>query len=361
VAIDGAGRAVVAWLGRDRRVLARRITSRGHLGPPRRLSKPRAGAVAGALDRDGTAVIAWARNGEVRVAVSPLRGHFQRTQLIASPGVRVAAVDVERLSGFTVVVWWQDAGTAGSVRYAVAGEDGDFGPPRRLARASAFPSTSAVVTRDGTFSAAWNTGEQAAYAALDLRTRRFGAPAIASPGQPGPVADVGLFAGPGGAALGFAVQGPAPWLMRVAERPDAARTVGTVDPHDGLAVFAGPVVALPRAGGTVAAWSQGLAGSGEVLAAERGADGSYSPAQRLSAAGDLADEPAAAATPGTAIIGWHEAGGLRYALRPADGSFTAPRMLAQAGGRLVLGAAGSHAVAVWRHAGRVLAARLTAP
>jgi hypothetical protein len=394
-AMTSGGRGLVVWTGdatrAGGRALARNRFATGRWGAKQVLSQRGVGETAAALHPDGTAAAAWVRHGahgvryvEASVALPPLH-RFGRAQRLVTVRANVVSVQLVAADGRIVAVWHQ--GVPGKrrdeVRYAIAGRDGRFGPPRTLAVAYLSGGVHAAVARDGNVIAAWQTpladgaDTQVAVAALAPGATDFGAAQVVSSGTqqelPGSEALAsGLFAGPGGLALGYSVQGTLPWLLRVATRgADGSfkpETAAEVDDEQGTASVDGPVVALPATGGLVAAWTvtrQRTAEnqapvSGTLLAAPREADGTFATPVRLSSPGAIARYPTASALSETAIVAWGEGRfdrlRLRYALR-RGGRFSAGRTLATGAVRgVALAGSDHHAIAAWAVHGGVRAA-----
>ena len=382
VAVDEAGRTLVAWTDRGR-VIVRRGTSGSAMTVSRRRF---AGDPSVALGADGSAAVLWTRFGEhgkrtLEAAVAAPGGRFSRPQRLVSVTANVTAEQVLAAGGRFAAVWWQGVpGHDHAVRYAVsAGRR--FGAVQTLAQVDGNGSVSAAAGPGGEVVASWLTSlsgdrnGQAAAAVLAPGADRFGPEQVVSADTaeslPGSSAWPQAFPGP---ALGYVVSGVLPWQLRVATRgPDGVfvpRTVTSVDNHRaGTISVDGPVVALPAAGAAVAAWSVTRVANGEsedpvagrVEAAVQQPDGTFAAPVRLTPGKEFPTwSLAAAATRSAAVVVWPTGPYDRQRLRYAVGApFGPARTLATGAVRGVnVASAGDHVVAGWLARGAIRIATL---
>jgi hypothetical protein len=389
VAVSASGGIVAAWDQQFSRrvfgIVVRRGTTSGRFGAAERVTA--SGVLpAVAAGRGGGAAVIWEtqqRGGtrRVRVAVAAGRRRFGRPQTLARVRANVTSQQVIATGGRFVAIWWQGIPGTGrhAVRFALSDAAGHFGATRTLAPDTG-PSTgvSAAAAPDGTVTATWGTplggtvqtNQQLAYAQLAPGATRFGAPTTlraAAADQGAETTSMHVDAGPGGTALGWTEAGHLPELLRASALTRGAaatpETVFTLDSSDlGKRYAVGPSFALPAGGlAPVAAWAVlGSTGgesesitSGQVFAGERRADGTYSDPTQLSASDTIATLPVAGATRTAAVVAWATGDfgryGLRYAVRPAGGTFGTARALttSHAERGALLASSSSAVVAVW--------------
>ncbi len=401
VAVDAAGSSVVAWNTRTG-VLARSVDPSGRLGPTQRLGLGFAPDVS--IAPDGEAAVIWQatpRGGHGRrlllAAVAPPGRRFGSPQQLLSVTANVPDWSIVATDGRVVAAWGQDVpgrepSTGSEIRYAVAAGAARFGSPLTLALADNANLGGAVADAAGDVAVSYQTppvlgpgpvNAQVAAAVLPAGAREFDVPKVLSADteQSIPSSEGGadtVFAGPGGVAVGYGVQGTLPWLLRVSMLEPSlvfasAQTVAQVpNPPPSVTTYSGPVVALPAEGGPVAAWTVGreasarpkspATGSLEVAAGQ--ANGSYSTPEQLSSPSTVSQYPVAAATNDCAILAWGEGPfdreRLVYSVRPFGSSFAVPRTLGTGVLRnAALTGAGAHAVISWIAGHRLLVAELT--
>lgn len=397
VALDAAGSSVVAW-NTSGGILVRNVNASGRLGTTQHLGPGFGPDVS--IAPDGTAAAVWQampRGGRGRrlllAAVAPPGKRFGSPQQLLSVNANIPDWSIVATDGRVVVVWGQDLpGRAGgpAIRYAVAAGAARFSSPLTLALADDANLGGAVADAAGDVAVSYQTppvlgvravNAQVAAAVLPAGAREFDAPKVLSADteQSIPFSEGGgenVFAGPGGVAVGYGVQGTLPWLLRVSALEPAPtfaapRTAAEVaNPPPSVTVYSGPVVALPAEGGAVAAWTVGREArqkspaSGSLEVAGESANGSFSTPEQLSPSRTASQYPVAAATSDSAIVAWGEGPfdreRLLYSVRPAGSSFTAPRTLGQGVLRNAsLAGAGTHATIAWIAGHRLLIAELT--
>jgi len=396
-AVGSAGDWAVVWgalSGHTGRLYVRRAAAHGRLGRAERLDAHFPIGTSVALAADGTTTVAWisqiARGREQVRVVSARRGRrFGRATVLASARIRSFG-GVTVAAGRTTVAWRDSRSGAGSVAYAISDRGAPF-VTHRFSAAAIGSLDNVAADADGDVVIAYSTtpsqppgaaplNGQSATVVMPRASTTFSAPqlisqdtAAALPGSESVAAR--LYAGPGGLAAGFAVEGVLPWLLRVAPLgPNLAFaapvTVGTVGNSTGNHGFFGPAVALPAIGQTVAAWAPYDTGcgecevpkTGELDVAARTPDGTFATPQQLSRT--VSGYVQAAATDDLAIIAWGEGRfnqeRLRYALHTPTGTYSAPRTLDHHVLRdAALAGAGHHAVIAWISGHSIRAATMT--
>lgn len=217
VAIDARGRSVVAWATSARsgaRVLVRRGDASGAFGRAQVIGSHAVLGPSVAISSDGTAAVVWSDTGprSARLEISIARGGraYSHARTLDDGGISAAAVFV--LARRIVVVWQRF--DSNSVTYAVGTLKGRFRAARTLP-ADRNVSASAAVDSAGDVLLGL-VGTPAGRVEYSLL--RAGSDTFAPPREvPDPVADSSIdvhvaaltaFAGPGGVALGYELQGP---------------------------------------------------------------------------------------------------------------------------------------------------------
>ena len=291
VAVDAAGSAVVAWDVRTG-ILVRTVNASGGMGPTQRVGSGFAPDVS--IAPDGEAAVVWQampRGGHGRrlllAAVAPPGGTFGPPQQLLSVNANVADWSIVATNSRIVAVWSQDVAGGGrasgsQISYAVAAGSARFGPARTLALADDASLGGVVADAAGDAVVSYQTppalgpravNAQVAATVLPAGAREFDPPNVLSSDteQSIPSSEAGgdtVFAGPGGVAVGYGVQGALPWLLRVSTLEPTltfatAQTAGEVpNPPPYETTYSGPVVALPAEGGPVAAWTVGREAAG---------------------------------------------------------------------------------------------------
>jgi hypothetical protein len=379
VAVDEAGRTLVAWTDRGR-VLVRRGAS-GAVETVSRLRYP--GEPAVALAADGSAAVLWTRYGAhgrrtLQVSIAEPGGRFGRPQALVSVVANLIAEQVYASGGRFAAVWWQGVpGHDHAIRYAVS-SGARFGAFRTLAPVNGNGSVNSAADPAGNVVATWSDDKgQAAAAMLSPGAERFGPTQVVSAdtARTGSFAYPYAFAGPGGVAVGYVVSGELPWQLRVATPgPNgvfAARTVTTVDQNDaGTREVDGPHLVRPANAPAVAAWSVTRladaesedAVAGRVDAAVEPRDGTSPAPVHLPRAGEFPTWVlAAAATRTAAVVVWPTGAYNRQRLRYAVGApFGPARTLGTGAVRgVALASAGDHVAAGWLAGRRIRISSMT--
>jgi len=394
-AIDPAGDWIVAWQSAAGLEVSRGDAA-GHFSSPQLLAtRVVPSQVELSMAPDGSAAIQWAQSitQPQDVATAPPGGPFGAPA--PSRATAVLAVD-----GRVIAIW--DRGVArghGKISYAIAPQGGRLGAPRPLAAPTSalLPSLIAHpalgVDARGDVVMDYLTGpsmspprnSQFAGAVMAAGANAFGDPAIVSGplrrGEsvelPATLAATTLFSGPGGAAGSFILGTPTAWRLDVVA---AGASFGAPVNAGSLAIptrsgetlaIGGPVVALPAAGGEVAAWTRVPTAAesgpppseGDVLAAVAPAPGApFGATRTLAAPTQWPRDLLAGATSDLSIVLWTTLAGapgydretLECVLHGPAG-FTPARVLGAnplrpttfAPDPIELAAAGSHAIVAW--------------
>lgn len=396
VAVDASNRTVVAWQSDDG-VLARIGPAPGRLRPAQRLGEGYDAHVS--ISPDGTAAIIWlatpsrARGRRLLfAAIAPPGRRFGRPQLLLSVVANVPTETIVATDGRVVAVWGADVpgrepATSSEIRYAIAGSSDRFGAVHTLARAYYATLDGAEADAAGDVAVAYQTplraatNTQVAAAVMAAGASSFSAPQLLSgetmTSLPYSQADEGgVFAGPGGIAVGFNIEATLPWLLRASllspslSFGPALQATAIPNPPPSLTWFTGPVLAVPGRGGVLAAWTVGRDYSatggpqtGAMEAASLGAGGFGAPVQ-LAPPATLSQYAEAAATEDLAIVVWGEGffdrERMEYAMRSEQGAFTTPRQLgADALRQAAVAGAGKRCVVAWISGHRLFLADLT--
>jgi hypothetical protein len=187
------GSAIAVWtrfaaLGRGTIRVSIRSAADGTWSPPRDLSGDGARRPAVALAPNGSAVVAWDRDGNLEAAVGDTSGVFSTPLVLAvGTGARFPAVAVNA-AGDAVVTWF-----AGSVMLAERPAGGAFGPPRAISDEGGLPVNNSLgapviaVTDQGRAIAAWRRQIGGAFrveAAVRPAGSDWGAATVLSPPTP---------------------------------------------------------------------------------------------------------------------------------------------------------------------------------
>jgi hypothetical protein len=138
VAIDGAGNAVVAWLGQATAQATRFSATNGSWGPVVDLSTPIANLAVMppslAMNEAGDAVASWGRITAVEAARWPAgAGAWEPAVTVSTNGSDLTRVAIG-VAGDAVVVWTQYAGASASALFATrfVASTGQWAPPQPL-------------------------------------------------------------------------------------------------------------------------------------------------------------------------------------------------------------------------------------
>lgn len=384
----------VAAAGRQQLLFARLGLGR-NLGPLRRLEDRRSDAGRRrvtifssrvAVSSDNMAVAAWVARGreagrdQLRVAIAPRGRGFRPARTLARvrgrngyvPEIKVTGL-VASPHGRVVVAWSLDRPGSPSMHAAVRTR-GRFGTPQRLGTigfASSAPPSLALAP-SGAVVAAWllrGSDERSSVRAATLRprARRFGAARLISGADDAD--DVGLFAGPGGAAVTWSNGRPAPghlMPLRMARlRRDGAlaapQTFALVEPGPQALEVDGLQLGFPLAG-PVAAWQVfhdiSEAGDGAKNQTRidtmigRGSNVFHAPQTRTSP-GAQTGLPVVAALADRMLLAWRERVGtdtwhLRLAVHPSGGDWGPTRTFADIDGAIAIAASRRSALVLWQ-------------
>ena len=393
-AIDPAGNSIVAWEGASG-IEVIRGDAAGRFGAPQLVARGAPSMIDLSMAPDGSAAIAWG------ASISQPQG-----VATAAPGARFGAPQHSRATaivatdGRVIAVW--DRGVTrghGQISYAIAPEGGRLGAPRTLPAPtpallpSLFARPALALDAHGNVVMDYLTApsvsppanSQLVGAAMASRASAFGDPAIVSGplrrGEnvelPSALPGTALFSGPGGAAGSFIQGTPTAWNMDVIAAgtafgpPLRAGSLAIPTQSGETLTIAGPVVALPRTGGELTAWTRvptaAEAGpppsKGDVYAAVAPAAGApFGATKALAAPSQWPRDLLAGATNDLAIVLWTQLSGapgydheqLDYVLHDAAG-FTATRTLSSnalapqtfSPDPVALATAGDHAIAAW--------------
>jgi hypothetical protein len=395
-----AGRAAllyVAQAGGDtgQQLLFARLGLGRNLGPVRRLEDRRSDAGRRrvtvfssriTVSSDNMAVAAWVARGreagrdQLRVAIAPRGRGFGRPQTLARvrgrqghvPGVTVTGL-VAGAHGRAIVAWSLDNPGKPSMHAAVRTRGHGFGAPQRLGTvgfASSAPPALALAP-SGAVVSAWmlRGSESSSVRAATLRpgARRFGAGRLLSGADDAD--DVGLFAGPGGAAVTWSNHHPATGTLmplRMARlRGDgtlgAPQTFALVERGPQALEVDGLQLGFPLAG-PVAAWqvfndiSEAGDGSKNQTRIDtmigRGANVFHAPQTRTTPA-VATGLPVVGALPDRMLLAWPERTGadtwhLRLAVHPAGGDWGPTRTFADTDGSIAIAAGRRSALVLWQ-------------
>ena len=163
MAVDGRGRAVVAWSrfgAAPRGVYVARQTASGRWTAPRVVSDPlrNVGWMDVAADRSGGITVAWTGvNGSVRAADRPAGRRWQEAVAVAPRGSVFQGLEVSMNgAGDALLVWTSLRGVHHPAQFAARSRSGPWSSPRLLSprRGDTFGPVAGVL-RDGSAVAVW--------------------------------------------------------------------------------------------------------------------------------------------------------------------------------------------------------------
>jgi hypothetical protein len=377
----------------DQNLLFARLGLGRNLGPVRRLEDRRRGSrrvtifsSRVAVSSDNTAIAAWVARGreagrdQLRVAIAPRgRGFGPARTLQRVRGRRgyVPAITVSGLvaspRGRAVVAWSLATTKTQTMHAAVRTRGGRFARPQRLGTvgfASSGPPALALGP-SGAVLAAWmlRDDDDTSVRATTLRpgARRFGAPQRVSGADRAD--DVGVFAGPGGAAVSWSAGLPANGGLRplriVRMRGDgtlaARQTLALVEPGIGANEVDGLQLGFPLAG-PVAAWQafHDISEAGDDARDQtridtmigRGTNVFHAP-QTRTVPGAQTGFPVVAALTDRMLLAWPERIGadtwhLRLAEHRSGGDWGPTRTFADIDGSIAIAASRRSALVLWQ-------------
>jgi hypothetical protein len=388
--------AAQAGGGTGQQLLFARLGLGRNLGPVRRLEDRRSDSGRRqvtvfssrvAVSSDNAAVAAWVARGreagrdQLRVAIAPRGRGFGPAQTLARvrgrrgyvPSVTVTGL-VAGAHGRVVVAWSLGGPGKPSMHAAVRTPGRGFGAPQRLGTvgfASSVPPALALAP-SGAVLTAWmlrGSDDRASVRAATLRPggRRFGASQLVSGADDAD--DVGLFAGPGGAAVTWSNRRPAagrlmPLRMARVRRDGtlgAPQTFALVERGPQSLEVDGLQLGFPLAG-PVAAWqvfndiSEAGDGNKDQTRIDtmigRGANVFHAP-QTRTAPGVQTGLPVVAALADRMLLAWPERVGadtwhLRLAAHPSGGDWGPTRTFADLDGSIAMAASRRSALVLWQ-------------
>jgi hypothetical protein len=362
VGIDAQGSAIVAWLrsdGSNDRVQVRRRSRGGTLTAVQNLSAAGQSALTPSLAVDGTgrAVVAWGRsdgaNDRIQIRRRAAGGGLSAVKTVSDPGQDAVdpkvGLDAE---GNATAVWHRSDGANARVQVVRRSSGGSLSAVETLSAAGQSAATPAVaVQAKGNAIVAWSRSDGSNVRIQGTFVLNVQALSAA-----------GFIQGPAEVALDPKGNAVASWFLTPYLDARRRSASGDLSPLQHLTPGSVPAqnqqVALDANGNALVVWREPDSnGDYRIRLRRRSASGSLSAVQTLSAAGQDAGEPQIGLdTDGNAIVAWTRWDGTQYRVqvrrRSASGSLSTVQTLSAAGAaatelRLAVERDGD-AIVVWR-------------